>query len=87
MNHAERANYLRDIADEFLHDDLGEEAVINRDEDEALLEKVARLLLHVPLVSRLPASPVNPEDDGQVLGSGRCVTVEDVAGVYVFDIG
>ena len=66
---------------------FGHEAVVGRDEDEALVHERLRLLLHVGLVARLPAAAVNPEDDRVVLALGRGVDIERLPLVLRLGVG
>ena len=67
--------------------DVGQEAVVGRDEDEALVHERLRLLLHVGLVARLPAAAVNPDDDRVVLALGRGVDIERLPLVLRLGVG
>ena len=61
------AKRLRDIAENVDHLDLGQQTVVHRYEDKALLHKEPRLLRHVALVAPLPATAVNPEHHRRIL--------------------
>jgi hypothetical protein len=76
-------------AGQHVHRDLGEQAVVRRDEDEAALGEHFRFEGDVALVADLPTAAVDPEQDGQAV-PGRflgCVDVEDVPLVAVLDVG
>src|SRR5579875_249127 len=63
------------------------QAVIDRDEDEALVGERLRLMLHVFLVARMPTDAVNPDGDRTSLTFGWCFHVESAALVLRPGIG
>lgn len=76
-----------DIGNDVFHDDIWQQAVIDGDEDEALVGEKLGLEVDAGFVARLPTAAVNPKQHGQVRGVGGGVDVEHVAFVTVFDIG
>ena len=81
------ADRLGDVAGHLLDAGLRQEAVVGRDEDEALLHERLRLHLHVGLVARLPAAAVNPEDDRVVLALPGGEDIERLALVLRLGVG
>ena len=77
-----------DVAGEGFHVDVGEEAIVCCDEDEAFGGEPIGFGEDVGFVSGLPSAAVDPEDDG-FIGVGFCgvVDIEDVAWVPGFGVG
>ena len=81
------ADRLRHVASHLLDAGIRQEAVVGRDEDEALVHERLGLHLHVGLVARLPAAAVNPEDDRVVLALPGGEDVEGLPLVLGLGVG
>ena len=81
------ADRLGDVACHLLDGHVRHEAIVGRDEDEALVHECLRLCLDVGLVAGLPAAAVNPEDDRVVLAHFRGVDIERLPLVLRLGVG
>lgn len=81
------AKGFRHIAGEAFHRDFGEKAVIDRNKNEPSFLEPAWFGFYHRLFTSLPASPVNPENDGEILRPIGRIDVQNVADVSVGHVG
>lgn len=78
------------IADDVVHGDVGDEAVVDGDEDEAFFSEGGWLVADFFLAAAHPAAAVDPDDDGVAGAGGWGEDVEELAlvlGLGVGDVG
>ena len=70
------ANRPGHIDQDVLHLHLGNQPVVDRDENIAAIDEGLRLHVHLGLAAALPAAAVNPDYDGMIRARARCVDIE-----------
>ena len=81
------ADGLRNVAGHFLHGHLRDEAVVEGDEDIAVIDERLGLALNTGLVALTPTAAMDPDQNGLVLSIGRSVHAECPLPIYGVGVG